>query len=169
MAILVDQGYRILVTAGLLRTVADHPEVPDLVAELAHTLRSRLTSILFLAETLYDATPREEHATRRQLGLLYASALGATVFTSNLMELIRGGQDLVGQEPEPLSIPALLRRIRDAEPGARIGVLRATSPASLPARSFTADANGPSTLLGTGPSTTLGTTLSSSKGRALDR
>jgi K+-sensing histidine kinase KdpD len=88
-------------------------EGPDLLAEFAHTLRSRLTSILFLAETLYDATPREEHATRRQLSLLYGSALGATVFTSNLMELVRGGQDLVGLEPEPLSIPALLRRIRD--------------------------------------------------------
>jgi K+-sensing histidine kinase KdpD len=88
-------------------------EAPDLVAEFAHTLRSRLTSILFLAETLYDATPPDEHATRRQLGLLYGSALGATVFTSNLMELVRGGHDLVGLEPEPLSIPALLRRIRD--------------------------------------------------------
>lgn len=99
-------GFRLSSLGGL--------DGPEIVAELAHTLRSRLTSILFLAETLYDATPPEEGARKRQLGLLYGSALGVSVFTSNLMELVRGQQaDLIGVEPEPICIPELLGRLRD--------------------------------------------------------
>lgn len=89
------------------------PESPDLVAELAHTLRSRLTSILFLADALEAGADAWDEDERRQLGMLSGSAVKMSVFTSNLMELARGGDDLVGFDPQPLSVAELLRAVRD--------------------------------------------------------
>lgn len=86
---------------------------PELVAELAHTLRSRLTSIVFLAESLYADSAGWEPSQRRQLAFLAGSAVKMSVFTSNLMELARGGDDLVGIAPQPLSVGELLRETRD--------------------------------------------------------
>lgn len=89
------------------------PASPELVAELAHTLRSRLTSILFLADALEAGADAWDPGQRRQLALLNGSAVKMSVFTSNLMELARGGDDLVGFDPQPLSVAELLRAVRD--------------------------------------------------------
>ena len=53
------------------------PDGLELVVEVAHDLRSPITSILFLAETLHNAqsgpiNPVQE----RQLGLIYSAAFG---------------------------------------------------------------------------------------------
>ncbi|HEX7118391.1 MAG TPA: hypothetical protein VF212_06365 [Longimicrobiales bacterium] len=115
------------------------PDAPELVAELAHTLRSHLTPVVLLAESLYASAAKDGNDARREaLALLYGAAFGASAFAGHVMELARGGDDLAGREPEPLSIVQLLDdvcdalrpitdhralavRVRAAEPDDRIG------------------------------------------------
>ena len=96
---------------------ADRLSAPDgleLVVEVAHDLRSPLTSILFLAETLQRArsgpvTPVQE----RQLGLIYSAAFGLSSVASDVIELARGGDRLVDLDPVPFSITDILESVRD--------------------------------------------------------
>ncbi len=96
---------------------ADRLSAPDgleLVVEVAHDLRSPLTSILFLAETLQRArsgpvTPVQE----RQLGLIYSAAFGLSSVASDVIELARGGDRLVDLDPIPFSITDILESVRD--------------------------------------------------------
>jgi signal transduction histidine kinase len=86
----------------------------ELVVEVAHDLRSPLTSILFLAETLQRArsgpvTPVQE----RQLGLIYSAAFGLSSVASDVIELARGGDRLVDLDPIPFSITDILESVRD--------------------------------------------------------
>ena len=90
------------------------PDGLDLVVEVAHDLRSPITSILFLAETLQrgqsGAINEVQH---RQLGLIYAAALGLSSMASDVIELARGGNQLVEKEPAPLSVSAILESVRN--------------------------------------------------------
>ena len=96
---------------------ADRLSAPDgleLVVEVAHDLRSPLTSILFLAETLQrgrsgPVTPVQE----RQLGLIYSAAFGLSSVASDVIELARGGDRLVDLDPIPFSITDILESVRD--------------------------------------------------------
>jgi signal transduction histidine kinase len=86
----------------------------ELVVEVAHDLRSPLTSILFLAETLQRArsgpiNPVQE----RQLGLIYSAAFGLSSLASDVIELARGGDRLVDLDPLPFSIADILESVRD--------------------------------------------------------
>ena len=79
------------------RTASQVPSGLDLIVEVAHDLRSPLTSILFLAETMLHGrsgplTPLQE----RQLGLVYSAAFGLNAVASDVIELVRGGDRLVG-------------------------------------------------------------------------
>jgi signal transduction histidine kinase len=90
------------------------PDGLELVVEVAHDLRSPLTSILFLAETLQRArsgpvTPVQE----RQLGLIYSAAFGLSSVASDVIELARGGDRLVDLDPIPFSITDILESVRD--------------------------------------------------------
>jgi len=90
------------------------PDGLELVVELAHDLRSPLTSILFLAETMKRArsgpvTPLQE----RQLGLVYSAAFGLSSVASDVIELARGGDRLVDLEPLPFSVADILESVRD--------------------------------------------------------
>jgi signal transduction histidine kinase len=90
------------------------PDGLDLVVELAHDLRSPLTSILFLAETMKRArsgpvTPLQE----RQLGLVYSAAFGLSSVASDVIELARGGDRLVDLEPLPFSIRDIMDSVGD--------------------------------------------------------
>lgn len=90
------------------------PDGLELVVEVAHDLRSPLTSILFLAETLRRGrsgplTPLQE----RQLGLIYAAAFGLTSVASDVIELARGGDRQIDQEPVPFSVADILESVRD--------------------------------------------------------
>jgi len=81
------------------------PNGLDLVVELAHDLRSPLTSILFLAEALQQGqggavTPEQT----RQLGLIYSAALCLCATASDVLELARGGNRLVDRAPAPFSV-----------------------------------------------------------------
>ena len=90
------------------------PDGLELVVEVAHDLRSPLTSILFLAETLQrgrsgPVTPVQE----RQLGLIYSAAFGLSSMASDVIELARGGDRLIDLDPLPFSVTDILESVRD--------------------------------------------------------
>jgi signal transduction histidine kinase len=86
----------------------------DLVVEIAHDLRSPLTSILFLSETLQTGQSGDVNDVQHhQLGLIYSAALGLSALVSNAIELARGGDRLVDNEPCPFSIRQTLEAVQD--------------------------------------------------------
>jgi signal transduction histidine kinase len=96
---------------------ADRLTAPDgleLVVEVAHDLRSPLTSILFLAETLQRGRSGAVNAVQeRQLGLIYSAAFGLSSVASDVIELARGGDRLVDLDPIPFSVTDILESVRD--------------------------------------------------------
>jgi signal transduction histidine kinase len=89
------------------------PNGLDLVVELAHDLRSPLTSILFLAEALQQGqggsvTPEQS----RQLGLIYSAALCLCATASDVLELTRGGNRLLDRAPAPFSVAETFASVR---------------------------------------------------------
>lgn len=86
----------------------------ELVVELAHDLRSPLTSILFLAETLQRGQSGDiNDVQRRQLRLIYSAALGLSTLSSDALELAREGDRLVDQDPAPFSVTEIFQSVRD--------------------------------------------------------
>ena len=96
---------------------ADRLAAPDgleLVVEIAYDLRSPLTAILFLADTMQRRMSGDiTELQHRQLGLIYSAALGLSEMASNVLELIRGGSRLVEDEPSPFSVSDLLESVLD--------------------------------------------------------
>ena len=73
-----------------------------LVAEVAHDLRSPLTSILFLSEALRNGQSGSlTELQQRQLGLIYAAALGLAGVTNDLMTIAQ--QQTSGQLDEAVA------------------------------------------------------------------
>jgi len=90
------------------------PDGLELVVEVAHDLRSPLTSILFLAETLQRGRSGAVNPVQeRQLGLIYSAAFGLSSVASDVIELARGGDRLVDLDPMPFSITDILESVRD--------------------------------------------------------
>lgn len=90
------------------------PAGGELVAEIAHDLRSPLTSILTLAEAIRRGQSGEvNEVQRRQLGLIYNAALALSATASDLIELAHGGDRLAQAEPLPFSMTEILDSIRD--------------------------------------------------------
>ena len=90
------------------------PDGLELVVELAHDLRSPLTSILFLAETLQRGRSGPlTQVQERQLGLIYSAAFGLSAVASDVIELARGGDRLVDTETIPFSITDIFESVRD--------------------------------------------------------
>jgi signal transduction histidine kinase len=86
----------------------------DLLVAMAHDLRSPLTSILFLAESLQRAQSGPVNdVQRRQLGIIYGAALGLSSVASDVIELARHGDKLMEREPTPFSVTAMLESVRD--------------------------------------------------------
>ncbi|HEX5581004.1 MAG TPA: HAMP domain-containing sensor histidine kinase [Gemmatimonadaceae bacterium] len=86
----------------------------NLVVEVAHDMRSPLSSILFLVERIRrgqsgPVTPVQE----RQLGLMYSAAFGLGTLASDVMELARGGDRLVSHRPLAFSVQEIVQAVRD--------------------------------------------------------
>lgn len=86
----------------------------ELVVEVAHDMRSPLTSVLFLADALYRSregslTPHQQ----RQLLIIYAAAFGLSALVSDLIDLARGGDRLIERTPVPFSLRECLNSVRD--------------------------------------------------------
>lgn len=79
-------------------------ESVNAVVEIAHDIRSPLSSILFLVDTIRrgqsgKVSPIQE----RQLGLVYGAALGLSTLSSDLIDAVRG-ERLVDGRPVPFSV-----------------------------------------------------------------
>jgi signal transduction histidine kinase len=86
----------------------------EFVAGVAHDLRSPLTSILFLAETLHAEQSGEiNEIQRRQLGIIYSAALGLVAVASDIIELARGGEGLTERRPTLFSVTEILESVHD--------------------------------------------------------
>jgi signal transduction histidine kinase len=86
----------------------------DFAVEVAHDLRSPLTSILFLSETLRTGQSGDvTDVQHQQLGLIYAAALGMVTIASNLIELAQGDERLLDHHAGPFSIADVLDSICD--------------------------------------------------------
>jgi signal transduction histidine kinase len=90
------------------------PEGLDLIVEVAHDLRSPLSSILFLADTLRRGQSGPLNTVQeRQLGLVYSAALGLSAMASDVIELARGGDRLMDRHPIPFSVSDILHSVHD--------------------------------------------------------
>ena len=86
----------------------------QLISEIAHDLRSPLTSILTLAEALRRGRSGPVNdVQRRQLGIIYSAALALSGTASDFLELAHGGDRLAQKEPTPFSIEEVLDSVRD--------------------------------------------------------
>lgn len=102
-----------------LRSIGGDSSVPPrslrLLAEVAHDIRSPLTSILFLVERMHTGqtgpiTPEQE----RQLALIYTSTFELNMLVNDLTELAyRGGPGLLRRERVCFSIDDMLGSVRD--------------------------------------------------------
>jgi hypothetical protein len=90
------------------------PSGLGLIVEIAHDLRSPLTSILFLSETLHNGLSGDvNELQRRQLALIYSAALGLSRLVSNSIELASGVERLADSKPSPFSIINMLEAVQD--------------------------------------------------------
>lgn len=90
------------------------PAAVEFVAGVAHDLRSPLTSILFLAETLQAGVSGEVNTVqRRQLGIIYSAALGLVTVASDIIEFARGSSGLTEREPTSFSVTEIMRSVHD--------------------------------------------------------
>ena len=83
-------------------------ESVNAVVEIAHDIRSPLSSILFLVDTIRRGqSGRVSPVQERQLGLVYGAALGWSTLSSDLIDAVRG-ERLVDGRPVPFSITEVI-------------------------------------------------------------
>ena len=93
--------------------LADHGGL-DLVVEVAHDMRSPLTSILFLSEILHrDESGALNDVHKRQIGIIYSAALGLVGMASDMIEMAKGGNRLTDLEAVPFSVNEILRGVNN--------------------------------------------------------
>ena len=86
----------------------------ELIVDVAHDMRSPLGSILFLAEQIRRGhSGPVQPVQERQLGLIYGAALGLSTMASDVIDLARGGEKLVQQEPLPFSLQRVFQQVHD--------------------------------------------------------
>jgi signal transduction histidine kinase len=88
------------------------PDGFELLLEVAHDLRSPLTSVSFLAETLRggfsgSVTDQQHH----QLGLIYAAALAMQAVVTDVMDLARHGADVLDEPAAPFSLSEVFANV----------------------------------------------------------
>ncbi len=82
----------------------------NLLADVAHDMRSPLASILFLAETLQRGAVNDVQ--REQLGLICTAALGLSSVGNDIIDLTRS-ELLLEPTPVPFSVTSVLHSVRD--------------------------------------------------------
>jgi len=100
--------------ASSLAARLSQPDALQLLIEVAHDLRSPLTSILFLSETLrtgHSGAVNDQQ--RSQLGLIYSAALGLASLASNVIDLAREGKGLIDGDPELYSFAEMVRGVQE--------------------------------------------------------
>lgn len=86
----------------------------DLVVEVAHDMRSPLTSILFLSEVLHRGQSGSfSEVQKRQIGIIYSAALGLVGMASDMIEMAKGGNRLPTSTPVPFSVNEMLSSVYD--------------------------------------------------------
>lgn len=88
----------------------------ELVVEFAHDLRSPLTSIMFLAETLRKGQSGELNEIQRdQLGIMYSAALGMVSVANDVMDMASSETDEAwgAGTDETFSIHAMVQGVRN--------------------------------------------------------
>jgi signal transduction histidine kinase len=90
------------------------PDGLNLVVEVAHDIRSPLTSIRCLAETLERGQSGAVTETQRhQLRLIYSAALGLSSLATDVIEIARRGDQLVDGSPVPFSLNETMESVID--------------------------------------------------------
>jgi signal transduction histidine kinase len=86
----------------------------DLTVEVAHDMRSPLTSILFLSEILHrgQSGPLNE-VQKKQIGIIYSAGLGLVGMASDMIEMARGGNRPATRSASPFSVNEILDSIHD--------------------------------------------------------
>lgn len=83
-------------------------ESVNAVVEIAHDIRSPLSSILFLVDTMRRGqSGKISSVQERQLGLVYGAALGLSNLSSDLIDAVRGDR-LIDGRPVPFSITEVI-------------------------------------------------------------
>jgi signal transduction histidine kinase len=91
-----------------------NPDAINAVMEIAHDMRSPLTSILFLVETLRRGRSGPVTTVQeRQLGLIYGAALGLNTLACDVIDALKGGQRLVDGRPVPFSVAEVILGVCD--------------------------------------------------------
>lgn len=90
------------------------PDGLNLVVEVAHDIRSPLTSIRCLAETLErgQSGPVTD-VQRKQLQLIYSASLGLSSMASDVIEMARRGDQLVDADAVPFSVAETIEGVAD--------------------------------------------------------
>jgi len=104
-------------TRAVPRVPARHrapSEEIDLVVQLAHDIRSPLSGILMLTESLQSGTGGPLTASQtRLLELIRGAALSLCVSASDVVEMAMDGKGLGNERPEEFSVTEVLRAVRD--------------------------------------------------------
>jgi signal transduction histidine kinase len=86
-------------------------ESVNAVVEIAHDIRSPLSSILFLVDTIRRGQSGPVSSVQeKQLGLVYGAALGLSTLSSDLIDAVRG-ERLVDGRPIPFSITEIILNV----------------------------------------------------------
>ena len=104
----LDPGWKESVASQLMGANA-----LELVVEIAHDLRSPLTSVMFLAETLRKGQSGEiNEVQRQQLGIIYSAALGLATMANDLMDAARETAPDSSLSPESFAMSELIESVR---------------------------------------------------------
>jgi signal transduction histidine kinase len=98
---------------ALAAELADHGGL-DLVVEVGHDMRSPLTSIMFLSETLHRGNSGSlNDVQKRQVGIIYSAALRLVGMASDMIEVAQGASRLSSRSAYPFSVNEMLSSVRD--------------------------------------------------------
>jgi signal transduction histidine kinase len=98
---------------ALAAELADHGGL-DLVVEVGHDMRSPLTSIMFLSETLHRGhSGGLNDVQKRQVGIIYSAALRLVGIASDMIEVAQGASRFSSRSVYPFSVNEMLSSVRD--------------------------------------------------------